>query len=84
MPSEAPTTALLPCPFCGGEASMDIDGGRRGTSRQSCIVVCLHCGCTLESGDEGSRCGMTWNQRAPLPPIPTERQPFVYRDETDE
>lgn len=54
---------LLPCPFCGGEASLDLDGARRGTPRQSCIVVCLDCGARRESSDEGDLSGSAWNKR---------------------
>jgi Lar family restriction alleviation protein len=50
---------LLPCPFCGGKAKFE----RIGTPRQSCIVVCEDCGCSLETGEQGFSCGMNWNQR---------------------
>ena len=50
---------LLPCPFCGGEAEIE----REGTGRQSCIVNCTQCGCSLSSG-ETFNSGSTWNQRA--------------------
>jgi len=49
---------LLPCPFCGGKADVE----RNGDRRQSAIVVCLDCGCRLESNEHGS--GHDWNQRA--------------------
>jgi hypothetical protein len=38
---------LKPCPFCGGDAEIE----RPGTSKQSMIIACLDCGCTVESGD---------------------------------
>lgn len=53
---------LKPCPFCGGEAEIE----RRGTHRQSMIIVCQECGARVESGDV---MGMTpperyqWNMR---------------------
>jgi Lar family restriction alleviation protein len=50
---------LAPCPFCGGAAEFE----RRGTGRQSCIVVCGDCGARHESGDSGDRCGSSWNRR---------------------
>jgi Lar family restriction alleviation protein len=50
---------LLPCPFCGGEAEFE----RLGTRRQSCIVVCIDCGCRLESADQDDNCGVSWNTR---------------------
>lgn len=48
---------LLPCPFCGGKAEVE----RLGTNRQSCIVHCTECGCTLESNETGA--GWQWNMR---------------------
>lgn len=50
---------LLPCPFCGGTASIE----RRGSVRQSNIVACDNCGCRVESGDafDPTR---SWNCRA--------------------
>ena len=53
---------LLPCPFCGGEAQIE----QRGTPRQSCVVECGSCGLRHDSGDEGERCGASWNRRAAL------------------
>lgn len=53
--------ALLPCPFCGGEAGVE----RYGTPRASTIISCLNCGCRLESG-ETRRHGWAWNTRAAL------------------
>ena len=52
---------LLPCPFCGNETP---EFERVGSPRQSCIVICGHCGARHESSDEGSRNGSSWNQRA--------------------
>jgi uncharacterized Zn finger protein len=49
---------LLPCPFCGGKAEFE----RIGTRRQSTIVTCTNCGCTLETGEEWGR-GSQWNTR---------------------
>lgn len=48
---------LKPCPFCGEEAEVV----QIGTPRQSCIVGCLWCSCTLESNEHGS--GQRWNER---------------------
>lgn len=53
---------LCPCPFCGGAAEFE----RRGTPRQSCIVVCSECGAKHESGDTWNS-GYSWNQRAGSP-----------------
>ncbi len=53
---------LLPCPFCGGRASII----KRGTMRQSMIVGCNYCGARVESIDV---VGLTpiaswaWNKR---------------------
>lgn len=52
---------LKPCPFCGGDAEFE----RHGTTRQSCIIVCDNCGCTLETGETGEHCGDLWNTRVP-------------------
>jgi Lar family restriction alleviation protein len=52
-------TKLLPCPFCGGEAYIE----QIGTPRQSCVVECGSCGLRHDSGDEGQRCGTSWNRR---------------------
>lgn len=54
------TEKLLPCPFCGGAAYFE----RHGTHRQSCIVACQDCGCSLETGEVGNDCGGMWNHRA--------------------
>jgi ribosomal protein L37AE/L43A len=56
---------LKECPFCGGEAEFD----RIGTSRQSEIVKCTDCHCTLESSDQDHYSGSSWNTR----PQPTEQ-----------
>lgn len=50
---------LKPCPFCGGAPYFE----RLGNRHQSCVVICENCGCTLESNEEGARCGEQWNQR---------------------
>jgi predicted RNA-binding Zn-ribbon protein involved in translation (DUF1610 family) len=52
--------ALLPCPFCGGEATIE----RKGSVRQSNIVACTECGCRLESGDVFNPASR-WNSRRP-------------------
>lgn len=51
---------LLPCPFCGGSASIE----QRGNRRQSTIYQCDYCGCSLETGEEWGH-GKDWNTRAP-------------------
>ncbi len=58
---------LLPCPFCGSKAHIE----QPGTRRQSCIVECDSCGLRHESGDEGNRCGTSWNRRA-APAAPSD------------
>lgn len=47
----------LPCPFCGGAPEVE----RYGTARQTCVVVCQDCGCTLESNEQGAF--WLWNKR---------------------
>ena len=51
---------LKPCPFCDGQPAFE----RRGTPRQSCIVLCGNCGCRHECSDENERSGQSWNDRA--------------------
>lgn len=53
---------LLPCPFCGGEASIE----RFGTTRVSTQYSCDDCGCFLETGEEFNH-GRSWNRRASPP-----------------
>jgi predicted RNA-binding Zn-ribbon protein involved in translation (DUF1610 family) len=52
---------LIPCPFCGGDASFE----RLGNRRQSTIVSCNQCGCLLESNEEWNF-GTAWNTRAAM------------------
>lgn len=47
-------------PFCGGKANFE----RIGNRKQSCIVACEDCGCTLESNEESESCGDKWNRRS--------------------
>lgn len=49
---------LLPCPFCGGEASIE----QYGNPRQSTIYQCNDCSCRLETGEEWDH-GADWNRR---------------------
>ena len=62
MSTEQERAELLPCPFCGEAAYFE----RHGTHRQSCIVACQSCGCSLETGETGHDCGGMWNTRAAL------------------
>lgn len=62
MNNEQIRAALLPCPFCGGDAHIE----RMGTPRQSCQIACGECGAWLETSEEGKGCGKTWNRRAAL------------------
>ena len=55
--------ALKPCPFCGNETP---EFERMGTPRQSCIVICGHCGARHESSDEGEFNGTSWNERTAI------------------
>ena len=52
-------TELKPCPFCGGPAYLV----QPGTNSQPCVVECGNCGALHESGDEGVKCGTSWNRR---------------------
>lgn len=49
---------LKPCPFCGGDNYVI----RYGTGRQSALVGCINCNCTLESNEVGA--GQQWDTRA--------------------
>lgn len=49
---------LSPCPFCGGEASIE----QYGNPRQSTIYQCNNCSCRLEIGEEWGH-GKGWNAR---------------------
>jgi len=49
---------LKPCPFCGGKAEYE----RMGSAKQSCIISCVECGCSLETGEVWT-CGQQWNRR---------------------
>ena len=53
---------LKPCPFCGGEAKVI----RYGNGRQSSIVGCTECHCTLESNESEWNTGHHWNTRVEL------------------
>lgn len=52
------TVDLLPCPFCGGSASIEQFGDRG----QSTIYQCDHCSCRLETGEESDHARI-WNTR---------------------
>jgi hypothetical protein len=56
---------LLPCPFCGGSASIE----RYGNARQSTIYQCDNCSCSLETGEEWGH-GRMWNARQSPRPLP--------------
>lgn len=56
---------LLPCPFCGGKASIE----RKGDRRMSTVYSCDWCGCSLETGEEWDH-GKAWNTRpTPVAPV---------------
>ena len=38
---------LKPCPFCGGEAEMSVDGGNHGYTPDIYYVKCKHCGAQI-------------------------------------
>lgn len=55
---------LVDCPFCGGKAEIK----RRGNAKQSMIIGCTNCSCTLESGDVvGLTTNYAWNRRVCKP-----------------
>ena len=39
---------LKPCPFCDGEAKMNVYGGSHGYTPDIYCVKCKHCGATTE------------------------------------
>lgn len=50
---------LKPCPFCFGAAEVD----RMGSKRQSMIISCEDCGCSVETGETSIHDQITWNKR---------------------
>lgn len=52
--------SLKPCPFCNGKADII----RMGNHRQSMIISCEDCGCTLETGETFISDSLSWNSRA--------------------
>lgn len=57
-----PDPDLLPCPFCGGKADYNNDGGRWDQ------VICGSCGCRgCEYPDSREKAAAAWNRRSPLP-----------------
>lgn len=54
-------TKILPCPFCGGEAKLDVHGWPM-------ILYCTQCGVFIKShlgGEEGRNAVIErWNRRA--------------------
>jgi len=52
-------TRLKNCPFCGGEPEVT----RTGSGRQSSVIECTNCGCTVEANESDWNTGMQWNRR---------------------
>lgn len=69
------TSALKPCPFCGGKAEFE----RTGTPRHSCIVRCTNCGCHHESSGENEHSGSAWNDRAIVTEVERTPEPSPLR-----
>jgi Lar family restriction alleviation protein len=68
------TPQLKPCPFCGGEAKMDILGGKGSTHR---IISCARCKCDLHYQPTEELAVSKWNQRVePTPPPARELAPW--------
>ena len=42
------TTELKPCPFCGGQAEMNVRGGNYGYTPDIYYVRCKRCGAKIE------------------------------------
>lgn len=61
--------ALKACPFCGGTRTIVTEGWDVG---------CNSCGALGPDGDDEAEAIAAWNQRAPIPPAPPERE-AVYR-----
>lgn len=60
-----PTDALLPCPFCGGAASLHND-----TDSPCWFVGCSNSACPIEPchyADTEAEAIATWNRRTPAP-----------------
>jgi transcription initiation factor TFIIIB Brf1 subunit/transcription initiation factor TFIIB len=60
MTNDKDSAVLAPCPFCGGEAEVE----QQGTNRQSHIIACTNCGCSLETWETWNA-GSLWNTRQP-------------------
>lgn len=58
---EEPTSELKPCPFCGGEARTEEDGGQFR-------VECRECGCD-QYGEFEPDAIAAWNRRTPSDPV---------------
>lgn len=74
-------TALLPCPFCGGEARLADNTGPKLCTAAHAFVFCIKRGCP-GSGDEQNTVAeaiAAWNTRAPLYTAPqgSEREAIV-------
>src|SRR5690606_38481331 len=52
------TDKLKPCPFCGGEGSID----HYGCTKVGTMYSCLDCGAHLETGETFNH-GQQWNDR---------------------
>lgn len=74
-----PTDALLPCPFCGGAASLHND-----TDSPCWFVGCSNSACPIEPchyADTEAEAIATWNHRTPQP---THAQPVAREPLSDE
>lgn len=61
---------LKPCPFCGGEASIE----RVGANRVSMKISCKDCGCSVESSETWINENSQWNTRAENKELTTLRE----------
>jgi len=57
---------LLPCPFCGGSATIE----QTGTSRRFSIIACEDCGARVEANESALQTGQQWNRRVEAKAIP--------------
>ena len=58
MPAEI---KLKPCPFCGGEAVLDV-------YKDCGVVSCKSCSMVMQTGDDGLSAAAKWNHRSPIKP----------------
>ncbi len=68
-------TKLLPCPFCGGEATL-----RKSEVTQLYHVACFECGCRQDSSYKSESAINAWNTRKPMDDIVERLEEFCFEE----